>query len=66
MDDGWKMTQKELGNLRSGDPVLIYSDSGEIRPARFETGASPFTAKVIFDGETEPTSVVLRSIGLPK
>ena len=51
--------------LRSGDPVWIYADSGEVRPARFVTGASPYTSKVIFEGETEPTSVGIRSIGRP-
>jgi hypothetical protein len=63
VDTGWQMTGEELSKLRSGDPVWIYADSGEVRPARFETGASPYTSKVIFEGETEPTSVGIRSIG---
>jgi hypothetical protein len=62
---GWQMTGEELSKLRSGDPVWIYADSGEVRRARFVTGASPYTSKVIFEGETEPTSVVIRSIGGP-
>jgi hypothetical protein len=57
------MTQKELGSLRSGDPVLVYSESGKPRPARYVTGASPYSAKVIFEGETEPESVALLYIG---
>jgi hypothetical protein len=63
VETGWQMTGEELSKLRSGDPVWIYADSGEVRPARFETGASPYTSKVIFEGETEPTSVGIRSIG---
>jgi hypothetical protein len=63
VDTGWQMTGEELSKLRSGDPVWIYADSGEVRPARFETGASPYTSKVIFEGETESTSVMIRSIG---
>jgi hypothetical protein len=63
VDTGWQMTGEELSKLRSGDPVWNYADSGEVRPARFETGASPYTSKVIFEGETEPTSVGIRSIG---
>jgi hypothetical protein len=63
VDTGWQMTGEELSKLRSGDPVWIYADSGEVRPARFETGASPYTSKVIFEGETESTLVMIRSIG---
>jgi hypothetical protein len=38
-------------------------NSGECRPARFVTGAHFFTAKVIFEGETELSSVAARKIG---
>ena len=62
-DDGWHMTPEELGKTKSGDPVIIHQDSGECRPARFVTGAHFFTAKVIFEGETELSSVAARKIG---
>jgi hypothetical protein len=48
---------------KSGDPVLIHEDSGERRPARFETGAKHFSAKVIFEGETKLSLVAARKIG---
>ena len=62
-DDGWHMTPEEWGKIKSGDPVIIHQDSGECRPARFVTGAHFFTAKVIFEGETELSSVAARKIG---
>jgi hypothetical protein len=62
-DDGWHMTPEEWGKIKSGDPVLIHQDSGECRPARFETGAKHFSAKVIFEGETKLSSVAARKIG---
>ena len=63
---GWQLTGEELSKVRSGDPVLIYDDSGESRPARFETGASPYTAKVIFDGENDVYSGQVEKHWLPK
>jgi hypothetical protein len=63
VDTGWQMTGEELSQLKPHDPVIIHKDSGERRLARFMTGASPYTAKVIFDGETAETSVILRQIG---
>jgi hypothetical protein len=57
------MTPEEWGKIKSGDPVLILEDSGEFRPARFETGAKHFSAKVIFEGETKLSSVAARKIG---
>jgi hypothetical protein len=63
VETGWYMTGEELSKLKLRDSVIIHKDSGEPRRARFITGASPYTAKVIFDGETVETSVVLRQIG---
>jgi hypothetical protein len=63
VDTGWHMTGDELSRLKSQDPISIHKDSGERRQARFLTGASPYTAKVILDGDTEPTTVILRLIG---
>jgi hypothetical protein len=63
VDTGWHMTGKELSQLEPYDPVIIHKDSGERLPVRFITGASPYTAKVIFDGEIAETSVILRLIG---
>jgi len=62
-DDGWHMTPEEWGKIKSGDLVIIHQDSGECRPARFVTGAHFFTGKVIFEGETELSSVAARKIG---
>ena len=62
-DDGWHMTPEEWRKIKSGDLVIIHQDSGECRPARFVTGAHFFTAKVIFEGETELSSVAARKIG---
>jgi hypothetical protein len=62
-DDGWHMNPEEWGKIKSGDLVIIHQDSGECRPARFVTGAHFFTAKVIFEGETELSSVAARKIG---
>jgi hypothetical protein len=62
-DDGWQMTGEELSKLKLGDPVIIHKDSGELRRARYEGGASPYLARVIYDGETVETSVVARQIG---
>lgn len=63
VETGWYMTGEELSKLKLRDPVIIHKDSGERRRARFITGASPYTARVIFDGETVETSVILRQIG---
>jgi hypothetical protein len=63
VDTGWHMTGEELSKVKFRDWVLIHEDSGEYRRARYMGGASPYTAKVIFEGETEPTSVALRQIG---
>jgi hypothetical protein len=65
-DNGWHSTADERGILRSGSPVLVYRDSGEIRPAQFVSGAQNFGAKVIYAGETEISLVAARSIGLHK
>ena len=61
--DGWYMTGEELSKVKLNDPVRIHDDSGGFRMARFRTGASPHTAKVIFEGETEESSVLVRQIG---
>src|SRR5258708_17210206 len=62
-DNGWKMTPEEWGKIRSGDPVFVYSESGERRLARFVTGAQHFSAKVIFEGKTELSPVAAINIG---
>jgi hypothetical protein len=41
VETGWQMTGEELSKLKPYDPVIIHKDSGERRPARFLTGASP-------------------------
>ena len=66
VDDGWKMTGEEWAKIKFGDPVLIHSKSGEPRLAGYMTGASPYSAKVIFAGETELTSVAAINIGPSK
>jgi hypothetical protein len=63
-DNGWKMTPEEWEKIRSGDPVLIYSESGKCRAARFVTGAQHFGAKVIYEGETEVSPVAAKNIGV--
>jgi hypothetical protein len=63
VDTGLHMTWEKLSKLKLREPVIIHEDSGACRRARFITGASPYTARVIFDGETVETSVVLRQIG---
>jgi len=62
-DNGWKMTPEEWGKIRSGDPVFVYSESGERRLASFVTGAKHFSAKVIFEGETELATVAAKNLG---
>jgi hypothetical protein len=62
--NGWKMTVEEWKKIKSGDAVFVQLESGECRPARFVTGAHFFSAKVIFEGETEPTIVAAKNIGL--
>jgi hypothetical protein len=63
VETGWQMTGEELSKLKLGDPVLIHKDSGERRPARYESGESPYSAKVIYERETELSSVLWRQIG---
>lgn len=63
VDTGWHMTEEELSALKPYDPVIIHEDSGERRPARFLTCISPYSARIIHDGETVETSVILRMIG---
>ena len=63
-DDGWKMSPEEWKKIRRGDLVLVYRDSGERRLARFVTGAQHFSAKVIFEGETEVSPVAAKNIGV--
>jgi hypothetical protein len=62
-DDGWHMTPEEWRKIKSDDLVIIHEDSGERRLARFITGAKHFTAKVIYEGETELSPVAARKIG---
>jgi hypothetical protein len=62
-DDGWHMTGEELSKVKLRELVIIHEKSGECRRARFITCISPYLAKVIFDGETVETSVVLCQIG---
>jgi hypothetical protein len=63
-DNGWKMSPEEWKKIRRGDLVLVYRDSGERRLARFVTGAQHFSAKVIFEGETEVSPVAAKNIGV--
>lgn len=62
-DNGWKMTPEEWKKIRRGDLVLVHRGSGEPRLARFITGAQHFSAKVIFEGETELSLVAAINIG---
>ena len=63
VDDGWQMSDEELSKLKPYDPVIIHKDSGERRRARFLTAISPYRARIIYEGETVETSVILRLIG---
>jgi len=57
------MTGEERSKLKSGDLVIIHEDSGERCLARFITGAKHFSARVIYEGETELSPVASRQIG---
>jgi hypothetical protein len=52
VDDGWHMTGEERAKVKLGDPVIIHEDSGEFRRARYMGGESPYSAKIIYEGET--------------
>jgi hypothetical protein len=56
------MSGEELSKLKLVDPVLIHEDSGERHPARYDGGESPYSAKLIYEGETELSSVLWRQI----
>jgi hypothetical protein len=43
--------------------VIVHEDSGELRRARFITGGKHFSAKVIYEGETNESLVASRQIG---
>jgi hypothetical protein len=58
------MTPEEWRKIRRGDLVLVHRGSGEPRLARFITGAQHFSAKVIFEGETEVSPVAAKNIGV--
>jgi hypothetical protein len=63
-----KWESEDWAQLLRGDPILVYPDhgsDGEPRPARFVSGAKWFSAKVIYDGETEMTTLAAWRIGLP-
>ena len=61
--DGWYMTGEELSKVKLNDPVRIHDDSGGFRMARYMGGESPYSSKVIYEGDTEESSVIVRLIG---
>jgi hypothetical protein len=63
-NNGWKMTTEEWKKIKAGDTVSVQLESGKSRPARFVTCTHFFTAKVIFEGDAEPTIVAAKNIGL--
>jgi hypothetical protein len=61
--DGWQMSDEELSKVKLRESVIIHEKSDERRPARYMGGESPYSAKVIYEGETELSSVLWRQIG---